>query len=138
MFLNRSDASDETAIRTFSFILNTQPHTVKIGHWVAVFVTLTTIEYYDSLVGQPPSTFMKRLKPFLKPGQIYQYKVNTVKRQSNKSNNCGYYAMEFITDRYKGKTYKEPSHFKVIEDSVKGEQDIARFKKTVKKFGFVK
>ena len=46
--------------------------------------------------------------------------------------------MKFIKDRYDGKTFAEATRFKIIEDSMKGEKQIEKFKKTVKQFGYVK
>ena len=63
-----------------------------------------------------------------------QFKINRVKRQRGNSNNCGYFSCEFLIDRYKGKTFKKASKFTIIEDSIRGEKEIKKLKKTLKHF----
>ena len=46
--------------------------------------------------------------------------------------------MKFLKDRYGGKSFKEATRFKVIEDSLRGEKQIESFKKATKAFGYVK
>jgi Ulp1 family protease len=108
--------------KNFSFILNTQPSTQKIGHWVSVIISPKAIEYFDSFGEDPPPQFLKRLRPILKksmPSSIWQLKINNVKQQKTTTNTCGYFAMKFLRDRYEGKTWKEASKFKIIEYSIK-------------------
>lgn len=124
----------------FSFIMNTQP-SPKSGHWIGVLVKEDRIEYYDSFADQPKITFLKNIKRILKkwkPNNLYQFKVNSVKSQKVDSTNCGYFAMKFLVDRYDGKSFKESTRFKAIEDSMKGEKEIEKFKKTIKAFGYVR
>lgn len=126
----------------FSFIMNTKPIKIKHGHWVALFISPDTIEYYDSLAEEPNRRLVQLLKPILnkhgKKGNIWQYKINSVKLQKSTTDTCGYFAMKFITDRYNGKTFKQATRFKTIEDSVKGEKDVNKFKSMIKDFGYVK
>ena len=71
----------------FSFIMNTNPSYINDGHWVAVYVTPDTLEYYDSFADQPDERFIPQMKLILKNWQsnkpwsdnIFQFKVNGVK-----------------------------------------------------------
>jgi hypothetical protein len=60
-------------------------------------------------------------------------KENRVKQQHDDSDNCGYFCMNFITSRMRGKPFTEASGF---DESVKGENDIYKFKKQ-NGFGFL-
>ena len=131
----------------FSFIMNTLPTTSKekAGHWVAVRCDKNTLEYCDSF-GEPNSPqFMKNMKPILKkynPGGVYQFKINRIQRQHKRKATCGYHAIRYIVDRENGKTFKEATGYdtfqKIIDKSKKGEAEVERFKKNIKKFGYVK
>lgn len=122
---------------TKAFIYNTEPMG-KDGHWIGVIVNKDTIEHFDPFGEEPKRSFLSKLKPQLGKG-VYQMKVNRVKRQNNATDTCGYHSMKFITDRLlRGKTFKDATNFKIIEDSVQGEADVLKFKKMVKQFGRVK
>lgn len=122
-------------IHQFSFILN-------VGyHWIAVLIDRKTIEYYDSEASSPPKAFMEIMQPILKkqfPGAIFQLKVNTVRAQSPATQNCGYHAMRFLLDRARGKTWKEATFFETVDNSVKGEEAVAKFQKNLKQFRKIK
>ena len=120
----------------FSLIMNTQPINVPIGHWIAVKVSKDTIEYYDSFAGDPPDELLKWLKKRLTPN-VYQLKINRTKFQKANTSNCGYFAMDFLAKRYGGESFKEATGFKVFEDSIKGEKEIKKLKKSIQEFGFI-
>jgi len=120
----------------FSFIMNTQPINVPIGHWIAVKIDRDTIEYYDSFAGDPPDELLKWLKKRLAPN-VYQLKINRTKFQKANTSNCGYFAMDFLAKRYGGESFKEATGFKVFEDSIKGEKEIKKLKKSIQEFGFI-
>ena len=42
--------------------------------------------------------------------------------------------MKFLKERYGGKSWKDVTKFTIFENSVKGEEDIAKFKKMIKPF----
>lgn len=133
--INKSDKS-------FSFVMNTEPIRVSVGHWVSVLITRDTIEYYDSFGEDPPKNFMKNLKPLLKKfgdsESIYQLKINRTKFQKINTDNCGYFAIDFLLKRYKGKSFKDATGFDIIENSMKGEKDIKKLKNKIKDFSHIK
>jgi len=126
--------------KKISFIMNTQPSYVKMGHWVSIFITPTTLEYYDPFGEEPPKKFLKVILPKLKmwmPNNLFQFKINRIKFQRNNSNNCGYFAMQFLTNRYKGIPFKEVTGFTKFDQSLRGEKIIKEFKRKCKQFGFI-
>jgi len=133
--INKSDKS-------FSFVMNTEPIRVSVGHWVSVLITPDTIEYYDSFGEDPPKNFMKNLKPLLKrygdSESIYQLKINRTKFQKINTDNCGYFAIDFLLKRYKGESFKDATGFDIIEKSMKGEKDIKKLKNKIKDFSHIK
>lgn len=126
----------------FGFVMNTEPAHIPVGHWVAVLITGDTVEYFDPLAQPPPPSFNKEIKKLVSKhfgkGKIYQLKINYVKTQNDRSNTCGYHSCKFLKDRFTGQTWKQASKFKIIEDSVKGEANIKKFKREVKQFDTMK
>jgi len=121
--------------KSFSFII------LHNHHWTSCFVTPDTIEYFDSFGEDPSSEVLDEIKKVVhkwKPGNTFQIKINNVKRQNVNSTNCGYFAMKFLVDRYKGKTFKEATGWKIIEDSKHGEGVIKEFKKRIGEFKHIK
>lgn len=126
----------------FSFIMNTLPSTSNIvGHWVAVNINGDTIEYFDSFGENPDKSFLPKLAKILrkwKPGNIYQLKINNVKWQKDNSNRCGWHSMRFLIDRYNGKSFKEATKFKIIENAIVGEKEVIKFQKGLDQFKKIK
>ena len=112
-----------------SFIYNTFPRAAGDGHWIACIITPDTIEHYDSFGEEPPAIFIDNFKNIGK-----QFKINNVKFQDVNSSNCGYFAMKFIRDRLAGKSFKDCTGWTIVENSVKGEKAIEKFKKHIKQF----
>eukprot|EP00732_Lithocolla_globosa_P003117 Lithocolla_globosa_v1_NODE_2344_length_2038_cov_7.138973.p2 type:complete len:188 gc:universal NODE_2344_length_2038_cov_7.138973:1594-1031(-) len=121
---------------TFSFIMNTEPIGVHHGHWIALFIKPNCIMYFDSFAVEPSFKFKHSIKKLL-PSDVYQLKINRVKRQNVKTDTCGYHAMKFLSDIYSGKSFMEATGFDIIDKSIKGEKEIEKFKKMVKQFGYV-
>lgn len=117
-----------------SFILN-------IGyHWVGVRIDDETIEYYDSEASQPPDEFMEILRPILKktyPDSVFQFKVSSVVCQDKRSSSCGYHAMRFLVDRYRGLSFKDATFFSTVDRSIKGEKEAKRFKEQLQDFSVI-
>ena len=128
--------------KIISFVMNTAPHNISEGHFIAVYINGDTVEFFDPLVEEPSKMFYKHLKLLMNKlksnNKLYQFKINTVKKQSNTSDNCAYFAAKFLKDRFEGKSFKDATGFKIIEDSIKGEKEIEQFKKLVKQFDNVK
>lgn len=86
----------------FSFIVNMEPSYKSGSHWVAVFNPSEPknnyVDYWDSFGIVPPTQIqqLKKLKPIM---------YNTSPIQNIKSTACGYYAVYFLKERYKGRKY---------------------------------
>lgn len=121
-----------------SFILNTVPHDVEQGHFVAVMVDLNreTLEYYDPFGAKPIRGFAAAIRPVLAAiGMPHpQYKVNRLRNQSWSSANCGYFAMHFLLRRYHGATFREASGYDQAISVMKSEEAIRRFKRRLIRF----
>lgn len=135
-----------------SFIMNTDPRSKGGKHWVAVFFDARpngskSIEYYDSFAEPPTEQTLKGLKHIvdkLKPDTYLKLKVNKVKRQSVTTDNCGWFCMEFIINRYRGKSFSEATGYdeKIISKVKEGEASVERFKEQYggcecDKFGYI-
>jgi hypothetical protein len=126
-----------------SYILNLDKSNLPGSHWVALFIepSRKTIEYFDPFGADPPTDVMKEIEKLVKrsfPKGLYQFKINRVKKQNAKTANCGFFSMQFIVDRINGKSFKNATGFEIIEDSMKGEMNIEKFKKAIDDFGYIK
>ncbi len=124
--------------KSISFIMNTEPIAKKDGHWVAIYLNKDNLEYYDSFGDEPSERFMKEIKKILdkwSPTKALQFKINRIKYQRDNSNNCGYFAMKFLIDRYKGIHFKDATGFNKLSNAIKGEKEINAFKKNIHQFG---
>ena len=118
----------------FGFIMNLDEHEKPGSHWVAIFISRNeaSVEYYDSLGNNPTKQFLKDIKPLIEKMNdtvYYILKINHVRDQSNDSNNCGYFAINFLDNRFAGKPWKRASLYdKVIDESKVGEKKIHKYK----------
>lgn len=121
-----------------SFIMNLDKSNEPGSHWVAVYIDPEeSLEYYDSFGENPPESFSKDILYLinqLKPAVYLKFKVNKIQDQSSSSKNCGFFAMKFLIDRYKGVPFKECTGF---NNAKKGEKDIEHFKKQYEKFEYI-
>ena len=90
------------------FLLNLDNSRSKGTHLVAIFINPIfdrNLEYFDSF-GEPlTKNFMKNIKKIIaaiNPSTYLKFKVNKIKQQRVTLDLCGYYAMYFIIQRYKG------------------------------------
>lgn len=119
-----------------SFVVNTMPFP-EPGHWVAVIIDYANknIEYYDSFGDTIPKDISLGIRRLIdnKIGK-YQMKINRVQIQSKESDNCGFFATKFLLDRLLGRTFKQATHFDIMEKNIKdNEKDIKKFKDFVYK-----
>jgi hypothetical protein len=117
----------------FGFIINTDNHDKQGSHWKAVFISRpeASVEIYDSLVSIPDEKFMKdlfKLVDCFRDNIMYKVKVNMIRDQSEKTENCGYFAVNFLINRFKGKKFKNATLFDKVDKSGDGEKDIQKFK----------
>ena len=62
-------------------------------------------------------------------------KINRIKQQSVSSDNCGYFAMKFLMDRFNGRKFVDCIGY---SDVVNSEEGIKKLKKKIKhNFGFI-
>lgn len=126
---------------TISFIMNTEPSNVVDGHWVGIFINDKNLEYYDPFGQEPSEEFRENIAPILKKlrksDQKHQFKINRVRYQRSNSSNCGWFSMKFLVDRYKGKSFKQTTGFDKLTKVLKGENEIKKFKQSLKDFIYI-
>lgn len=123
-----------------AFVLNTDPSNKPGKHWVAVYIDArpggaNSVEWYDSYADDMPSDIKKDVKTLvdkLKPDTYLKLKENKVVHQSDRTNNCGVFAVRFLMDRFRDKTFAEATGY---EDRVKSavgknEREIEKLKNT--------
>ena len=123
------------------FVVNTDPSWKSGRHWQCVFYDARptgsgSIEFYDSFadpIDEKMQVDLKGIAERLDAKTYLKLKENRVKQQDDDSDNCGYFCMNFITSRMRGKPFTEASGF---DESIKGESDIHKFKK-MNGFGFL-
>jgi hypothetical protein len=117
----------------FGFVINSDDSDKGGSHWKSVFISRpdASVEVYDSLVSIPNEKFIKDLYKLVDKFDddiMYKLKINTVRDQSEKTGNCGYFAVNFLINRFKGKKFKNASLFDKVDKSGEGEKDIQKFK----------
>jgi hypothetical protein len=126
--------------KKMSFIMNLSPSTKLGTHWVAVYIDTKhdmSIEYFDSFGRDPPTEFLKGIKLIinkLNPSVYLKLKINKIVDQRNNSSTCGYHAMNFLLNRYKGIPFKDCSGYSNV---MKGESDAHKLEEKLKKFEYI-
>ena len=104
----------------FGFVYNTVPSTrptVNEGHWRAVFIDLDNdkeIDHYDSYGDPAEPDICEEVKQLLDPFKLPYYlkwKDNRIVEQRANSNNCGYFATNFLMDRFAGKPFRDATGY---------------------------
>lgn len=91
--------------RPIAFVMNTQKHTEKGEHWVALYINENNIaEYMDSFGFEP---ICCRIKKFCSLNGIDKILVNKNWLQFILSDTCGKYCALFIRMRCKGFTFQQ-------------------------------
>ena len=127
----------------FCFIMNTLPMNGEIGHWLAILIDRKkkTVEYFDPFGNSPVQGFENEIMTYLKKLGItglMQFKVNRIRKQDTHASTCGYHAMKFLIDRMNGKSFMDATGFRVLDDSIKGEKEIKKFKEMIEPFENIK
>jgi hypothetical protein len=120
-------------------ILNLDTSDENGSHWVAIYWDARqngsqTIEYCDSFGRQPPHDIMndlQQLKKKLEADNPLKLKINRIQRQDKRSVSCGYFCINFILNRLRGKSFKSASGFNSID---KNEEHMENLKE---KFNFM-
>ena len=76
-----------------AFVWNTDPHTKKGQHWVALYINQKNVGYYFDSYGKPPQhqefiTFMKK--------HCKRWVYNDVRVQDTDSTACGHFCVYFL------------------------------------------
>lgn len=89
-------------------ILNSQPSSVKVGHWLLITLPSPTkpAEYYDPL-GKSPEYYHPDLLQFIHALPNSKYVINNARHQPAQSSNCGFYVLHLSDHRCKGRSYAE-------------------------------
>ena len=121
------------------FVVNTDNDKGPGEHWCSVFFDATpngshSIEFFDSYGDDPDKPIDKGIQAVahkLNCQNYLKYKINSVCWQGNKmgtkkeSSNCGYFAVKFLIDRLRGKSFQESTCY---DASKIGEKNIEKFK----------
>jgi hypothetical protein len=121
------------------FVVNTDKERGPGEHWCSVFFDATpngshSIEFFDSYGDDPDKPIDKGIQEVahkLNCQNYLKYKINSVCWQGNKtgtkkeSSNCGYFAVKFLIDRLRGKSFQESTCY---DASKVGEKNIEHFK----------
>lgn len=86
-------------------IANTHPNSFKNGHWVAFFISPTTIEVFDSL-GAFSLFTNEYFKNFIKKNARKKILYNALRLQSGTTDVCGEWVILYCFFRAQNKTFK--------------------------------
>lgn len=114
-------------------------------HWVAMFLDTRpngsmSVEYYDPFArryNEIPKVVMTQVKAIVDkndPDFYLKFKENLIPRQRANSKNCGYFAANFLADRFRGYSFPVSSGFNSI---LKNEKLIGKVKERFKRFGYI-
>jgi hypothetical protein len=105
-----------------SFILNTDTSNLSGKHWVSIYTTNDTIEYFDSEGKSPRNKclrlFIKNLQ-YIYPNRKFLYNTNKFQYYGN---NCGVYSIYFIIQRLLKKNFHD------ITNRIINEKEIINYK----------
>jgi len=129
------------------WVNNLSPSTSGGSHWVSFFVDArpegsNSIEYSDSFGDPIPDEMRQDIQQIadkLNAEKYLKLKENTlVQRQGDKTSNCGFFAVKFVLDRMRDKSFAESTGFdsSIRDESADGEKDISKFK-TQMGWGFI-
>ena len=115
------------------FIINTDPINKKGEHWQAVYFDACNggdyeINFFDSYADPADERLLSDLKQIaekLNAKLLLKYKDNRIALQNERSSNCGWFCIKFLTDRFRGKPFIDASGFSNV---MKGEKEIRKFK----------
>ncbi len=117
------------------FVMNTDKSDQPGTHWVSVFITPDSLEYYDSSGHGPDKHVIeqfKRLVERLQLPTLVKMKINKIAAQRASSNNCGYFAIRFLDSRFNGVPFDEATEFRkrdkdgIINQKAEGEATIKK------------
>ncbi len=99
----------------YGYIMNLSKDSQPGTHWVAVNITPDSIEYYDP-TGMPPSKqWIEEQRAKLLEWKLpimLKLKVYGVKGQDNRTNNCGFFSIRFLDERFHNNSFANATRFK--------------------------
>ena len=120
--------------REIGIVMNNQKRgeDLDFKHWIAIYISRDQVAYFDSLMGKPAPTTIRGIKSLVKAMKIdvfLKFKINRVKLQSNRTQDCGAFCLWFLTRMLSGMTFKEAT----LYDGV-GSSEITKAEKSVREF----
>lgn len=114
-------------------IMNLDNNNQSGSHWVAIYWDANkdySIEYFDSFGRDPPKETLQDITKIikkLKPKKHMKLKINRMENQNKKSVSCGYIAMRFLMDRFRGKNFKKSTGYGINKSEDMAEKMYERF-----------
>jgi len=87
------------------FVMNRDASDQPGSHWIGVYISGDSVEYFDPLADPPSKETIKDIHNKLiqmKVPILMKFKVNKIKQQHGNSHHCGYHVMRFLDDRFAG------------------------------------
>lgn len=109
------------------FIMNLDKHDEPGSHWVAVYISGDSVEYFDPLANPPSKEFIRDIKKYIEDMKIpilMKFKINKIAQQHGNSSRCGFHAIRFLDDRFAGTPYKWSTRY--INNSKNGEDAVKK------------
>jgi hypothetical protein len=104
------------------FVMNLDKSGDPGSHWVAVYINGDSVEYFDPLADPPSKEFVRDIKAYLESMHVpvlFKFKVNKIKWQSDTSDHCGWFCIQWLDNRFHGIPFADSTHF--VNQAKKGE-----------------
>lgn len=104
-----ADLLPDTILQRPSFIfVNSQPHDIKVGHWLLLMLPCRTrsVQFYDPL-GRGPESYHPAILQFIRSQSPSKYIINSVRHQSSASSNCGFFCLFVVDLRCRGQSFED-------------------------------
>ncbi|RZI45297.1 hypothetical protein [Candidatus Finniella inopinata] len=120
--------------KPFGFVMNTDKRGSHGTHWIAIYGCgnpkkgSPSLEYYDSFANEPSEQFMEDAKwigQHMKSPSLIKFKQNRIIDQSADTTNCGYFATNFLINRFNGFPFREIT---LYDNHLKSEKNIEKWK----------
>lgn len=125
-----------------AFIINTDRSNQPGRHWCAVYIdgrsgpeSSNSLEWYNSFGDKMPQDILddcKLIVKIIKPESVFlKLKQNNVVQQNSNSQNCGFFCIRFLIDKFRGKSFSQCTGFdqdSKIHDSTRNEKEIEKIK----------
>lgn len=112
-------------VKSVGIVFNMDPHYKRGSHWVAMYIDLVrwVISYFDSFgLCPPPKEVTKLINSINKNAKKIRGKKMFVNCNTNqhqiKNSECGVYAMYFIVESLKGRSFDDISQNIILDDEI--------------------